>query len=73
MKVGDEDVALIEVRLPGGIISHAPVSREMLASLGKLLAQLANDPTRTGVRLELHDNSDVSLSSKGIGGEGGRA
>lgn len=74
-EVDEQDPMSVEVRVPvgGGIVSRVPANRLILATLGKMLAQLSGDPTRTGVLLILHDNGKISVSSKGIGGEGGRA
>jgi hypothetical protein len=56
-----------------GIASHAVITRQSLAALGNLLIQLGSDPTRDGVLLLMHENGDVSLSSKGIGNDAGHA
>ena len=56
-----------------GVVSRTKLPREQMASLGQLLKQLACDPTRTGVLLLLHEDGDVSLGSKGVGGEAGQA
>jgi hypothetical protein len=58
---------------PPEISSQAKISREHLAAIANLLIQLANDPTRTGVLLTLHEDGDVSLSSKGAGNVVGQA
>jgi hypothetical protein len=64
---------VVRIETMPGIVSRAKITRELLATLGDLLIQLANDPTRTGTLLVLHESGDVSLSSKGLGTKAGHA
>ncbi len=65
-----------EVRLenlPGhkGVRARTKLSREHLRTFGELLIQLSEDPTRTGVLMLMHENGEISLSSKGLGSDAG--
>lgn len=64
---------IVEIEEVPGVVSQVTINRELLTTLGDLLIQLAHDPTRTGALLVLHEDGDVSLSSKGIGTEAGHA
>lgn len=71
--MGQEIDLMVGLEAMPGVVSRAVITREVLRTLGELLIQLANDPTRTGALLFMHEGSDVSISSKGIGTEGGHA
>ena len=70
---GDKFDLEIETETMPGVTSRATVTRECVQSLGELLIQLANDPTRTGVLILMHEDGDVSLASMGQSVEVGHA